>query len=78
MSQFRPHCCILQKPLHQPVESIEQGNHPLAQGEELKPKGPPDNSDTVVLPIVQNDEGGLFLGEREVDSELSLRAHFDC
>ena len=50
----------------------------MAQGEELKPKGPPDNSDTVVLPIVQNDEGGLFLGEREVDSELSLRAHFDC
>ena len=32
MSQFRPHCCILQKPLHQPVESIEQGNHSWVQG----------------------------------------------
>ena len=60
------------------MESIEQGNHPLARGEELKPKGPPDNSDAAVLPIVQNDEGGSFLGEREVDSELYRRAHFDC
>ena len=50
----------------------------MARGEELKPKGPPDNSDTLALPILQDDEGGLFLGEREVNSELSLRAHFDC
>ena len=78
MSQLRPPCCILHKPLHHPVESIELGNHPWVRGEELKPKGPPDNGDTLALPILQDDEGGLFLGEREVNSELSLRVHFDC
>ena len=78
MSQLRPHCCILHKPLHHPVESIEQGNHPWVRGEEPKPKGPPDNSYTLALHILHDDEGGLFLGEREVNSKLSLRAHFDC
>ena len=78
MSQLRPHCCILHEPLHHPVESIEQGNHPWVREEELKSEGPPDNSDTLALPILQDDEGGLFLGEREVNSELSLRAQSDC
>ena len=50
----------------------------MGSREELKPKGPPDNHDTLALPILQDYEGGLFLGEREVNSELSHRAHFDC
>ena len=50
----------------------------MGSREELKPKGPPDNNDTLALPILQDYEGGLFLGEREVNSELSLRVHFDC
>ena len=60
------------------MESIEQGKPSGVRGEELKPKGPPENNDTLALPIIQDLEGGLFLGEREVNSELYLRAHFDC
>ena len=71
MRQLRPHFCILHKPLQRPVESIEQGNYPRVRGEELKPKGPPYNSDTLALPILQDNEGGLFLGEIEVNSEFS-------
>ena len=50
----------------------------MGSREELKPKGPPDNNDTLALPVLQDYEGGLFLCEREVNSELPLRAHFDC
>ena len=78
MNQLRPPCCILHKLHHHPVESIEQENPPWVRGEELKPKCPTDNSDILALPILQGDNGGLFLGEREVNSELSLMAHFDC